>query len=134
MSRLRIPSRALLRALSHFLLIGGVAFGIDALTYWFSGLLLQPWLPAGVPALQKVAGFAAGVSTTYLYNSMVTFSAPLTWSRYRLYVGSQLLGMVVNLLAFLLVRPHLVLIAALATATGVAVFVNFFMAKAVLRR
>lgn len=119
--------------MAHFLLIGGVAFWIDVTVYWISGLLLERLIVGGLPALQKVAGFSAGVSTTYLYNSLLTFRVPLAWVRYRLYVGSQLLGMVVNLLAFLVVRPHLPLLWALAGATGLAVLVNFLAARAVLR-
>lgn len=112
----------------RFALIGGVAFLVDAALYTLLGDALgRPWL-------QKLLGFAGGVSTTYLLNSALTFRTPLSLARYGLYVLSQAGGMAVNLAAFLLALQALPALLALVLATLAGLAVNFLGARRVLRR
>jgi putative flippase GtrA len=121
------------RHAAHFAFIGGVAFLFDAATYLLSGILFLRLLGQPVPSVQKVIGFGAGVLTTYLYNSRITFSISYSWGRFWVYLGSQLLGMVVNLSVFLLLRRFIPVVPALAGATLIAALVNFFGARHALR-
>jgi putative flippase GtrA len=115
------------------LFIGGVAFWLDTATYFLSGLILVAFMGGGVPFAQKIFGFCVGVLATYLYNSRITFSAALNIKQFFAYVGSQLIGMGVNLLVFLGARLFFPVFAALLMATFVAAFVNFVGARSVLR-
>ena len=116
------------RRFFRFALIGAVAFCVDACLYFLIGLALQlPWL-------QKALGFAGGVSTTYLLNSLLTFRAPLSPRRFFLYALSQAGGMVVNLLAFLAALRLVPVLLALPLATIAGLLVNFLAARRVLSR
>jgi putative flippase GtrA len=121
------------RHAAHFAFIGGVAFLFDAATYLLSGILFLRLLGQPVPSVQKVIGFGAGVLTTYLYNSRITFSISYSWVRFWVYLGSQLLGMVVNLSVFLLLQRLIPVLPALAGATLIAALVNFLGARRALR-
>ena len=121
------------RKILHFAFIGAVAFIFDAATYFLAGLVFSFLLGQNIPFFQKVIGFAAGVATTYLYNSRITFSVSYSWLRFWKYLGSQLLGMAVNLVVFLLLNSALPVLMALAGATLVAAIVNFFGARRSLR-
>lgn len=109
-----------------FVLIGGVAFIVDAGLYFLLGGVL------GLPWLQKVIGFAAGVSTTYCFNAALTFRVPLSLSRYGLYVISQTGGMAINMVVFLLALRVMPALLALVLATLVGLSVNFLAAQRVL--
>ena len=99
---------------------------VDAGMYLWLGLVLDlPWL-------QKVLGFAGGVSTTYCLNSVFTFRAPFSLTRYGMYVLSQVGGMAVNLAVFLLALRVIPVLLALAVATLVGLTVNFLAARRVL--
>lgn len=121
------------RPFVHFLLIGGCAFWLDALTYFAAGYLFTLIKGGSVPALQKLMGFAVGVTTTYLYNSWMTFRVQFGWLRLVRYVCSQFLGMLVNLLVFLMLKQLMPVLLALAGATLLATVVNFAGARRVLR-
>ena len=121
------------RNAAHFAFIGGVAFLFDTATYLLAGNLFLRLLGQPVPSVQKVIGFGAGVLTTYLYNSRITFSISYSWGRFWVYLGSQLLGMVVNLSVFLLLRRFIPVVPALAGATLIAALVNFLGARRALR-
>jgi putative flippase GtrA len=121
------------RSIVHFGFIGGIAFVFDAATYFLSGVVFSFLLGQSVPAGQKLIGFATGVLTTYLYNSRVTFSVAYRWSRFWAYLASQLLGMVINLAVFLLLKGCMPVIAALAGSTLIAALVNFLGARRSLR-
>ena len=121
------------RSIVHFGFIGGIAFIFDAATYFLSGVVFSFLLGQSVPAGQKLIGFVTGVLTTYLYNSRVTFSVAYRWSRFWAYLVSQLLGMVVNLAVFLLLKGCMPVIAALAGSTLIAALVNFLGARRSLR-
>jgi putative flippase GtrA len=121
------------RRFLHFLFIGGVAFWLDAATYFLSGTLLVFLMGAGLPVVQKILGFCVGVVATYLYNSRITFSALMNIKQFFAYVCSQLIGMGVNLSVFLVARLFLPVLAALVLATLVAALVNFLGARSVLR-
>lgn len=109
-----------------FALIGGLAFLVDAGLYFLlGGVLHLPWL-------QKALGFAGGVSTTYCFNSVLTFRVPLSLSRYGLYVLSQAGGMAVNMTAFLLALRVMPALLALMVATLVGLGANFLAARRVL--
>ena len=111
----------------RFALIGAVAFVVDASLYGLFGLVLdRPWL-------QKLLGFAGGVTTTYGLNSLFTFHAPLSIGRYGAYVLSQTLGMAVNLVAFLAALRVVPVLVALVLATLAGMAVNFLAARRVLR-
>jgi len=114
---------------AHFIFIGSVAFLVDSLVYFLSGLLFIVFIGQHLDVLQKLTGFLAGLLTTYLYNSRYTFSVTYSWKRFRLYVASQLLGMVVNLSVFLVFRQVFSVMASLCGATLIAAIVNFFGAK-----
>lgn len=120
------------RRLLNFLFIGGVAFWLDAALFFLSGKLFMHIIGHQSPPLQKVFGFAVGVSTTYFYNSLITFSAPLRWKRFCGYFGSQLLGMIINLASFLTLQQFIPALPSLALATVVATFANFLGAKLTL--
>jgi len=121
------------RSVVNFAFIGGVAFVFDAATYFLSGLTFTFLLGQSWPSGQKLIGFAAGVLTTYLYNSRITFSVSYRWSRFWAYLASQLLGMAVNLAVFLLFSRWMPVIVALAGATLIAALVNFLGARRSLR-
>ena len=121
------------RKVVHFALIGGIAFLFDAATYFLAGLFFSFLLGQHVPLVQKVVGFVAGVLTTYLYNSRVTFSVFYSWGKFWIYLSSQLLGMAVNLGVFLLLNQVLPVFLALAGSTVIAAIVNFLGAQRVLR-
>ena len=121
------------RSIVHFGFIGGIAFIFDAATYFLSGVVFSFLLGQSVPAGQKLIGFVTGVLTTYLYNSRITFSVDYRWSRFWAYLVSQLLGMVVNLAVFLLLKGCMPVIAALAGSTLIAALVNFLGARRSLR-
>jgi len=121
------------RKVVHFALIGGIAFLFDAATYFLAGLFFSLLLGQHVPLVQKVVGFVAGILTTYLYNSRVTFSVPYSWGRFWIYLSSQLLGMAVNLGVFLLLNHLLPVLMALVGATTIAAVVNFLGARRALR-
>ena len=121
------------RSIVHFGFIGGIAFIFDAATYFLSGVVFSFLLGQSVPAGQKLIGFVTGVLTTYLYNSRITFSVHYRWSRFWAYLASQLLGMVVNLAVFLLLKGCMPVIAALAGSTLIAALVNFLGARRSLR-
>lgn len=121
------------RRFVRFLLIGGCAFWLDALTYFAAGYIFVLIQGGSVPVLQKLMGFAVGVTTTYLYNSWLTFSVQFGWLRFVRYVGSQLLGMLANLSAFLILKQFMPDLLALAGATILATVVNFAGARRVLR-
>jgi putative flippase GtrA len=114
------------RRFFSFALFGVLAFGADVLFFYLVGSAVD------IPWLQKVAGFVAGVSTTYLLNSAYTFQAPLSPQHYGLYVLSQMGGMAVNLLVFLLVHGSVHTLVALVLATLVGLVVNFLGARRVL--
>ena len=117
----------------HFAFIGCVAFVFDATAYFLAGLLFLVLLGQGAPFLQKIIGFAVGVLTTYLYNSRITFSVSYSRRRFWLYISSQLLGMAVNLVVFLILNQVLPVLAALISATLLAAIVNFIGARRSLR-
>ena len=119
---------------AHFIFIGAVAFFVDSSVYFVSGLLFVILTGQHLDILQKLSGFSAGVLTTYLYNSRYTFSVRYDWKRFRLYVGSQLFGMAVNLIVFLALRQVVSVIMSLCGATLIAAIVNFFGAKRSLVR
>lgn len=121
------------RRFVQFLLIGGCAFWLDALTYFAAGYILILIQGGSVPALQKLMGFAVGVTSTYLCNSWMTFSVQFSWLRFVRYVGSQTLGMLANLSAFLLLKQVMPVLLALAGATLLATVVNFAGARRALR-
>lgn len=116
------------RRLLPFALIGAVAFAIDAGLYLFLGL----WL--SLPWLQKALSLLAGVSTTYLLNSLFTFRAPLALRRFLLYGLSQAAGMAVNFVVFLAALRLVPALLALPLATVAALAVNFLAARWVLSR
>jgi putative flippase GtrA len=116
----------------NFAFIGGVAFLFDALTYFSVGFLFSFFLGQYVPFAQKMVGFMAGVLTTYLYNSRITFSVPYGWGRFWIYLSSQLFGMAVNLGVFLLLKHVLPVFLALAGSTVIAAVVNFLGARRAL--
>jgi putative flippase GtrA len=109
----------------HFGFIGAIAFFIDTATYFITGVIFLILLGHTIPFAQKTIGLTAGIFTTYLYNSRVTFCVSYSWNRFWLYLGSQLLGMSVNLTAFLILDSFLPVLIALAGATLVAAVVNF---------
>lgn len=115
--------------LAHFAFIGSAGFLVDSAVYFGFGFLFVFIIGQNLDILQKIAGFSAGVLTTYLYNTRYTFSVTYGWKRFRLYVASQLLGMAVNLIAFLAFRQALPVIASLCGSTLIASIVNFFGAK-----
>jgi putative flippase GtrA len=119
---------------AHFIFIGAVAFFVDSSVYFVSGLLFVILTGQHLDFMQKLSGFSAGVLTTYLYNSRYTFSVRYDWKRFRLYVGSQLFGMAVNLIVFLALRQVVSVIMSLCGATLIAAIVNFFGAKRSLVR
>ena len=121
------------RKVVHFAFIGGIAFLLDAATYFLAGLFFSLLLGQHVPLVQKVVGFIAGALTTYLYNSRITFSVSYSWGRFWIYLSSQLLGMAVNLGVFLLLNQLLPVFMALAGATVIAAIVNFLGARRALR-
>jgi len=121
------------RRVVHFAFIGGIAFLFDAVTYFLAGLFFSFLLGQHVPLVQKGVGFVAGVLTTYLYNSRVTFSVSYSWGRFWIYLSSQLLGMAVNLGVFLLLNHFLPVLMALVGATAIAAIVNFLGARRALR-
>ena len=121
------------RKVVHFALIGGIAFLFDAATYFLAGLFFSFLLGQRVPLVQKVVGFVAGVLTTYIYNSGITFSVSYSWGRFWIYLSSQLLGMAVNLGVFLLLNQLLPVFLALVGSTVIAAIVNFLGARHALR-
>jgi putative flippase GtrA len=118
---------------AHFLFIGGVAFWLDAATYFLTGYLFVLVIGGSVPLIQKLAGFMVGVFTTYLYNSRITFKANQDAKRFFRYLGSQLFGMLINLGIFFVVHQFFSALLALAVATLLATVVNFLGARFVLR-
>lgn len=117
----------------HFIFIGGIAFLFDSSAYFFAGFVFSMFLGQGVPLVQKIIGFAVGVLTTYLYNSKITFSVSYSWLKFLKYLGSQLLGMVVNLVVFVALNYFFPVFLALIGATLLAAIVNFIGARRSLR-
>ena len=117
----------------HFCLIGFIAFVFDALSYFVAGLLFSMLLGQDVPFAQKLIGFSFGVITTYLYNSRITFSVSYGWERFWKYLCTQLLGMIINLATFLVIRSFSPAFVAISIATLCAAIVNFLGASRALR-
>jgi putative flippase GtrA len=121
------------RRIVHFGFIGFIAFIFDALTYFIAGFVFLSLIGEGVPLMQKIAGFSAGILTTYLYNTKITFSVSYSWTRFWRYLSSQILGMLVNVCVFLVLCTFLPVFISMLGATLVAALVNFFGASRALR-
>ncbi len=117
------------RNLFHFVLIGAVAFLFDAATYFLAAAVFVFLLGQDVPIAQKVIAFLAGVTTTYLYNSRITFPVAYSWDRFLAYILSQSFGMLVNVIVFVLLDRAVPVLGALIGATLVAALVNFIGAR-----
>ena len=121
------------KKVAHFAFIGAIAFVFDSATYFIAGLLFLFLLGQHVPFAQKIVGFVAGVLTTYLYNSRVTFPVAYSWNRFCKYLGSQFFGMALNLGVFLLLSHVFPVFMALTGATLIGALANFLGARYSLR-
>lgn len=99
-----------------------------------TGLLFSFLLGHNIPLVQKVLSFVVGVTTTYLFNSRLTFSASYSWGRFCSYLAFYMVGMIVNLGVFLLLVHLLPDLMALAGATAVAAVANYLGARRALSR
>jgi putative flippase GtrA len=124
-----------MRQFTLFCVSGGLAFLVDAgLTQaWVSWAGLDPWSA-------RALAFPVAVTCTWLFNRSITFRAHTALPLHRewaLYVGSQLVGMAVNLGSYALLVASSAWVARWP-AVGVAVgsvaglFANFLGAKHVV--
>lgn len=101
----------------------------DASVYYASQYVLIHLFGAGNPTFQKVLGLIAGVTTTYLYNSRITFNSAYSLKSFFRYSSTQIFGMLVNLVFFSFAVIFLEDYLALILATGAASIFNYFGAK-----
>ncbi|OPZ11704.1 MAG: GtrA-like protein [Alphaproteobacteria bacterium ADurb.BinA280] len=120
-----------------FCLSGGLAFFVDAgLTHGGVSAGLDPWTARGL-------GFPIAVTFTWLFNRRYTFRTQThsqgLWREYLTYVGTQLLGLSVNLgsyalLVWLSATVHAWPVIGVAFGSVAGLLVNFLGAKHVAFR
>jgi putative flippase GtrA len=133
-------SRREIRSIGLFLVAGVVAFGVDY------GLYQAAVALGAGPPLARALSWWAAVTTTYAFNSGLTFRPPAAGfsraglarprhrDRYLPYVATQALGGVVSFITFLALLPRLRPLPALVVATLAAAVCNYLGARSVLSR
>ncbi|WP_170181935.1 GtrA family protein [Phreatobacter stygius] len=106
------------------------------------GLTLGVLIPFGLGAsdgalgIIKAIGWAVAVSNSYVLNTLTTFAAEsgrrLAWPTYGRFVASGTLGLVVEVLSFLVAVRYLPLTLAAIVPIGFAFVTNFAMTRLVV--
>jgi putative flippase GtrA len=108
--------------LMRFLVVGGLAFGLDAaLVFCLLHLGLNVYV-------SRVVSLGAVLAFTYLLNRMATFTAagPPSWRELSTYVAASLLALLVNYGVFVgALWLHAPVLLAMMAGTGLAAILNF---------
>jgi putative flippase GtrA len=109
--------------LFRFILVGAVAFGLDAAIVWAMTRI-------GVNAYgARAVSLCLSVAFTFLFNRALTFQArqPFTWTEVVAYVSASGLGMAINYGIYVLaLKLGAMWLLAMVVGTGLASLFNFY--------